>query len=71
MKATPWWRFTLGGSELVTGLTVASPHLIARLNALEMTPAIFLTLFAVSGRGVVDLRRWPPDFRSRVHSRLR
>src|ERR1700733_6317947 len=37
VNAMPRWRLTLRGSELVTGLTVASPHLITRPNALEMT----------------------------------
>lgn len=49
----------------------AYPHLKARLNALEMTPAILRTDFALRGRAVVDLRRWPPDFISLTHSLLR
>src|ERR1017187_5291453 len=63
--------FTRGGSLLVTGLVVTSPHLIARENAVETTPAIFRTVFALIGRGSLVRRTWPPNFSKRPHSRLR
>ena len=71
VSAMPRCFFTLGGSLLVTGLVVANPHLMARLNALETTPAIFLTVFPLSGRGALVLRVWPPDFSNLAHSRVR
>jgi hypothetical protein len=40
VNAMPWCFLTLGGSLLVTGLIVVRPHLMARLYALEITPAI-------------------------------
>ena len=63
--------FTRGGSLFVTGLVVTSPHLMARENAEETTPAMFLTVLALNGRGVFFFRVWPPHFSNRVHSRLR
>ena len=63
--------FTRGGSLFVTGLAEINPHRIARMNALETTPAIFRTVFALMGRWLLCLRAWPPHCSSRVHSRLR
>src|ERR1022692_1177322 len=63
--------FTRGGSLLVTGLAEINPHRIARVNALETTPAMLRTVFALMGRGLFCLRVWPPHFSSRFHSRLR
>jgi len=37
--------FTLGRSLWVTGFMLANPHLIARRNAEDTTPAMFLTVF--------------------------
>src|ERR1700693_891902 len=71
VSAMPRCFFTFGGSLLVTGLVVANPHLMARLNALETTPAIFRTVFALSGRGNLVLRVWAPDFSNLAHSRVR
>src|ERR1700730_17929550 len=56
VSAMPRCFFSLGGSLLVTGLVVANPHLMARLNALETTPAIFRTVFALSCPGELVLR---------------
>jgi hypothetical protein len=50
---------------------VVNPHLMARTNAEETMPAIFLTVFGFIGRGVLFLRVWPPHFSNRAHSRLR
>src|SRR5262249_23980855 len=61
----------VGGSLLVTGLAEIRPHLIARPNALETTPATWRTLLALKGRGVLVFRVWPPHSRSRFHSRLK
>src|SRR5579872_1824351 len=69
-NAIPMRFLTLGRSLWVTGFVVASPHLIARANADDTKPAMFLTVFGFIARGVVDLRSWPPDFSNRVHSRL-
>ena len=71
VNAMPWCFLTLGGSELVTGLVAVSPHLIARLNALEITPAMLRTVLALKGRWDLVLRSRPPDFRRRAHSKLR
>ena len=51
-----WQFFTRGGSLLVTGFIEIRPQRIARANALETTPAIFRTVFALSARGVRSLR---------------
>ena len=48
--------FGTGGSLLVTGFTVTKPHLIARVKALEITPAMFLTVFFERGRGALVFR---------------
>ena len=63
--------FTLGRSLWVTGLLVTSPHLMARTNAEDTTPAMFLTVFGFIARGALLLRVWPPHFSNRAHSRLR
>src|ERR1700687_3315825 len=63
--------FTRGGSLLVTGFVATRPHLIARANADEPTPAMFRTVFGLMGRGILVLRVWPPLFSNRLHSRLR
>src|ERR1019366_377795 len=70
-NAIPMRFLTLGRSLWVTGLVVASPHLIARANADDTKPAMFLTVFGFIARGVLALRVWPPPFSNRVHSRLR
>jgi hypothetical protein len=46
-------------------LMLASPQLIARENALETIPAMFRTVFALTGRGALVLRTWPPDLSRR------
>jgi hypothetical protein len=65
VSATPRCFFTRGGSLFVTGLMLASPQLIARENALETIPAMFRTVFALTGRGALVLRTWPPDLSRR------
>jgi hypothetical protein len=50
--------FTRGGSLLVAGLVEVSLQRIARANALETTPAMFRTVFALIERGVF-WRVWP------------
>jgi hypothetical protein len=57
---------TFGRSLWVTGFVAASPHLIARTNAEDTKPAIFLTVFGFIARGVLVFRVWPPDFSNRV-----
>ena len=70
-SAIPRRLRTFGRSLWVTGLVVANPHLIARRNAEDTKPAIFLTVFGFIGRGALDFRSRPPDFSNRVHSRPR
>jgi|CZKS01.1.fsa_nt_gi hypothetical protein len=48
----PFRFLGLGGSLLVTGFVVSRPHLIARENALERTPAMLRTVFLLSGRSI-------------------
>src|SRR5436190_22992289 len=55
-SAIPMRFLTFGRSLWVTGLVVASPHLIARTNAEETKPAMFLTVFGFIARDVLDLR---------------
>ena len=62
---------TFGRSLWVTGFVLVSPHLIARANAEDTNPAMFLTVFGFIGRGVLVLYVWPPHFSNRIHSRLR
>jgi len=50
-----------GGSLFVTGLVSTNPHLRARRNALDRTPAVLRTVLADSARGVLSLRVCPPD----------
>src|SRR5262249_46023031 len=71
VSATARCFFTRGGSELVTGFVVTNPHLMARENADDTTPAMFRTVFVLSGRGVFLFRVCPPHFSSLLHSRLR
>jgi hypothetical protein len=71
MSAIPSCFFGIGGSLLETGLVATSPHLIARAKALDTTPAVFRTVFADSGRGVLSRTVWPPCLSKRLHSRLR
>ena len=54
-SAIPMRFLTLGRSLWVTGFVVASPHLIARANAEDTKPAMFLTVFGFIGRGVLLL----------------
>lgn len=67
-KAVPSCFFGIGGSLFGTGLTPTNPHLTARKNALDTTPAMLRTLFADSGRGVLSQRVRPPLSSSRFHS---
>src|SRR5258708_37835207 len=55
-SAIPMRFLTFGRSLWVTGFVVASPHLIARANADDTKPAIFLTVFGFIARGVLVLR---------------
>src|SRR5215470_11912616 len=55
-NAIPSRFFGTGGSLFVTGFVVANPHLMARRNALDTTPAMLRTDFADSGRGVLCRR---------------
>jgi hypothetical protein len=64
-SAIPLCFFGIGGSLFDTGLTPTSPHLTARWNALDTTPAMLRTLFAERGRWVLCPRVWPPFWRSR------
>src|SRR5258706_5828479 len=59
-SAIPMRFLTFGRSLWVTGFVVASPHLIARTNAEDTKPAMFLTVFGFSWRCVL-LLVWPPD----------
>src|SRR6266849_6019545 len=61
-KAIPMRFRTFGRSLWVTGFVVASPHLIARTNAEDTKPAMFLTVLGFIARGALDLRVWPPHF---------
>src|SRR5580693_5788492 len=70
-SAIPMRFLTFGRSLWVTGFMVVSPHLIARTNAEDTKPAMFLTVFGFMARGVLDLRVRPPHFSNRAHSRLR
>ena len=70
-RAIPMRFLTLGGSLLVTGFVVTSPHRIARTKAEETRPAMLRTVFGFIGRGVLVLRVWPPHASRRAHSRLR
>jgi hypothetical protein len=69
VRAVPKRFFTRGGSLFVTGFVVINPQRIARAKALDMTPAMFRTVFADSGRGDLVLRCRPPCSESRFHSR--
>ena len=69
-RAIPARFLTLGRSLWVTGLTVTSPHLMARRYADETMPAMLRTDFGFIARGSFVWRVWPPDFSNRAHSRL-
>src|SRR5690242_1717527 len=60
VRAMPRRFFGTGGSLRDTGLFATSPHLTARANALDTTPAMFRTVLAERWRDALVRRSCPP-----------